>query len=212
MSFVEQVTAAMVSDSLDATGRRSQVLPASIRPLVPGSRIVGRVRTVQFALAGDVDPARPYDDAIDFIDSLGPGDVAVVATGASTVTAFWGELFSAAAIGRGAVGVVTDGYLRDSEKVAALRFPVFGAGHRPIDFRGRMRIVAVGGRVVIGDVAISDGDLLVADLDGVVIVPQEVEERVVELADARARAESTVLAELLAGDGLRTVWERHGVL
>ena len=102
MSFDEQVTTAMVSDSLDAAGRRGQVLPASIKPLIPNSRIVGRARTVQFAPAGDVDPARPYDDAIDFIDSLGPGDVAVVATAMSTVTAFWGELFSAAAIGRGA--------------------------------------------------------------------------------------------------------------
>ena len=212
MSFGEAVTSAMVADSLDVTGWRHQVLPAGITPLVEGTRIVGRARTVQFAPAGSVDPDRPYDGAIDFIDSLRTGDIAVVATDAGSASAFWGELFSAAAIGRGAVGVVTDGYLRDTDKIIALGFPAFGAGRRPIDFRGRMRVVATAERVVIGGVGIDDGDLVIADSDGIVVVPADVEDRVVELADARARAESTVLGELLAGDGLRAVWERHGIL
>jgi hypothetical protein len=58
----------------------------------------------------------------------------------STSCAFWGELFSAAAIGRGAAGVVCDGYVRDSNEGAGARLPRVRAGTRPIDFRARMEI------------------------------------------------------------------------
>ena len=77
-----------------------------ILPLVKGSRLFGRASTVQF-VPTNVDSDRPYDDAISYIDALNTGDVAVLATGGNLSSAYWGELFSAAAIGRGAVGVVT---------------------------------------------------------------------------------------------------------
>jgi regulator of RNase E activity RraA len=213
MSFDEGVTAAMVADSLDSLGWRAQVLSPSIRPLdIGAAAIVGRARTVQFADAVDVDEAQPYAAAIAFIDSLKPGDVAIVATSDNLTTAYWGELFSAAALGRGAGGVVTDGCIRDVEKIAELGFPAFSAGYRPVDFRGRAGVVAVGARVRIGGVTIAQGDVVVADRDGVVIVPEDMLGKVTELANERSRAESTVLAELLGGDGLETVWRRHGVL
>ncbi|WP_206681717.1 RraA family protein [Actinomadura sp. J1-007] len=139
-------------------------------------------------------------------------EVAVVATGDSARSAFWGELFSAAAIGRGAAGIVTDGCLRDSPKIAALGFPAFARGRRPLDYRARMRVVARAQPVVLGGVTIRPGELVMADDDGVAVVPASVEEQVLARARARVETESTVLEELLAGDGLRTVWERHGVL
>ena len=79
-----------------------------------------------------------------FIDSLGPGTVAVIATGADTRTAYWGELFSASAKGHGAVGAVCDGPVRDVAKIRASAIDVFAPGSRPVDFRARMRVVGVG--------------------------------------------------------------------
>ncbi|WP_062467414.1 RraA family protein [Demequina maris] len=207
-----RLTAAMLSDALDEVGLRHQVLSARLAPIVAGSRILGRATTVQFAPSTEYDPEDPYGDAIDFIDSVRPGEVVVVATDASNASGFWGELFSAAAKGRGAAGVVTDGNARDVQKIAAVGFPAFAAGYRPIDFRGRMRVVARDAPVTVGGVEIAPGDLVLADDDGVVVVPRAQEDEVLAAARRRAASESSVLTELLAGSTIREVWERHRVL
>lgn len=205
------LTTPIVSDALDVTGLRHQVLDRGLAPLEPGARAIGRAHTVQFAPT-ESDTPDPYADAMSFIDGLTSGSIAVIATGADDRTAYWGELFSAAAIGRGAVGTICDGPVRDTPKVRALGYPVFAIGTRPIDFRARMRIVAASQPVRCGGVVVAEGDLVVADADGIVVVPAAVERQVLERAVARATAERSVLSELLAGARLREVWERWGIL
>lgn len=212
MSFDDAVTSAMVSDALDAVGIRDRAMDPAVMRLSGPTRIIGTAATIQFAPAGDVDPADPYGDMIDAIDGIAPGQVVVVATGGSEASAYWGELFSAAATGRRAAGVVTDGYLRDLDRIRALDFPAFAAGTRPVDFRGRMRVVERAGRIEVGGVVLDAGDTIVADSDGVVAVPARAMAEVARIANDRALRESTVLAELLSGAGLREVWERHGIL
>jgi regulator of RNase E activity RraA len=208
----DRLSTAILSDSCDAVGLRRQVLLERLAPLVPGSRAIGRARTTRFAPAFEADADDPYREAIEAIDGLRAGQFAVIATDSNNDSAFWGELFSAAAIGAGAVGVLTDGNLRDTDRVAALGFPAFSRSRRPIDFRGRMRVVGQDVSVVVSGVRIDPGDLVMADDDGVVVVPRAHEDEVLALARERASGESTVLAELLAGESLRTVWNRHRVL
>jgi regulator of RNase E activity RraA len=205
------LTSAIVSDSADSAGLRSQVMAAGIASLRPGARVLGRARTVGFAPT-ETDPADPYGEAMAFIDSLGPGTVAVIATGGDARTAYWGELFSASAKGHGAAGAVCDGPVRDVAKILAVGFDVFAPSARPIDFRGRMRVVASAEPVRCGGVLVAPDDLVVADGDGVVVVPAASEAEVLRLAIERATAESAVLAELLAGASLREVWDRWHVL
>jgi regulator of RNase E activity RraA len=173
---------------------------------------MGRARTVRFAPSLADDSADPYRDAIDVIDGIRAGQMVVISTDESNDSAFWGELFSAAALGAGASGVITDGNLRDTDRIAALGFPAFSRSRRPIDFRARMRIVDVDVPVVLGGVEILAGDLVMADDDGAVVVPRAREGDVLDLARRRAAQESTVLAELLSGASLRAVWDRHRVL
>ncbi|HUX69272.1 MAG TPA: RraA family protein [Cellulomonadaceae bacterium] len=208
----ERLTAAMLSDSLDAVGLRHQVLDRRLAPLAPGSRVLGPAWTVRFEPAVEDDPIDPYGAAIDYISAIRPGEVAVIGTDQTSASAFWGELFSAAAVGAGGVGVVTDGNLRDSRKIVDLGFPAFSLSRRPVDYRARMRVVETGAVVTLCGVAIGTGDLVMADDDGVVVVPRSAADHVLALARARAASESTVLAELVAGDTLRSVWDRHGVL
>jgi 4-hydroxy-4-methyl-2-oxoglutarate aldolase len=209
--IIEALSAPIVSDSLDAVGIRNQVMSREVVPLVTGTRIAGRARTVQF-VPTESDSADPYGTAMDFIDSLAAGSVAVIATGRDDRTAYWGELFSAAATGRGAVGAICDGPVRDTPKVRRLGFPLFASGTRPIDFRARMRITSVGEPVRCAGALVAQGDLVIADDDGVVVVPAAAESDVLRLAVVRATAERSVLSELLAGAGLREVWERWHVL
>jgi 4-hydroxy-4-methyl-2-oxoglutarate aldolase len=208
----ERLTTAILSDSLDASGLRDQVLQFRLAPLVPGTRIIGRAWTVGFEPSSDDNPADPYGPAIDYISGIRAGEIAVIGTDESNESAFWGELFSAAALGAGAVGVITDGNLRDTDKIVALGFPAFSLSRRPIDYRMRMKVVGVGEPVRIGGVSIESGDLVMADDDGVVVVPKAAELEVMRRARERATGESTVLTELLAGETLRAVWDRHGIL
>ncbi|MCU1535299.1 MAG: RraA family protein [Glaciihabitans sp.] len=208
----ELLTSAMISDSLDAAGLRSQVLRERLAPVVPGSRAFGRATTARFLPSTDDNPDDPYGAAIDYISGVTPGQFIVIATDESNDSAFWGELFSAAAIGAGSVGVLTDGNLRDTARIAGLGFPAFSRSRRPIDFRMRLAISETATTVTIGGVEIAQGDLVIADDDGVVVIPQAREGEVLALARERASRESTVLAELLGGQTLRAVWDRHRVL
>ena len=205
------LTSAIVSDSLDTLGLRAQVMVPGITPLVTGARAFGRARTVQFSPT-ETSPDNPYDAAMSFIDGLEVGSVAVIATGGDERTAYWGELFSAAAKGHGAAGAVCDGPVRDVGKIRAVGFEVFATGSRPVDFRGRMRVVSAGEPVRCGGVLVTPGDLVLADDDGVVVVPAAVEAAVLARAIARATAERSVLGELLEGASLREVWDRWHVL
>lgn len=209
--ILEQLTSPIVSDSLDAVGLRHQVLAPGVSPIEREARAIGRAHSVQF-VPTESDGPDPYADAMAFIDSLEPGAVAVIATSADDRTAYWGELFSAAAIGRGAIGTVCDGPARDTPKIRALGYPVFAAGARPIDFRARMRVAAAGQPVRCAGVVVAEGDVVVADADGVVVIPASHEAAVLERAVARATAERGVLADLLGGARLREVWDRWGIL
>ena len=211
MAVVAALTAAIVSDSLDSLGVRHQVMTGAIAAVTPGSRVAGRARTIQFAPT-ETDTDDPYGEAMRFIDGLDRGAVAVIATGNDARTAYWGELFSAAAQGHGAVGAICDGPVRDVTKIRALGFDVFAVGARPIDFRARMQVVSAGETVRCGGVLVSPGDLVVGDDDGVVVVPAAMEAETLERAVARATAESSVLSELLGGASLRAVWDRWRVL
>ena len=206
------ITSAMMSDSLDRAGARNQVSNLRLTPLTAPARASGIARTIRFVPDPNPDPANPYDAMMDFIDGVAPGEFVVLATGESNASAFWGELFSAAAIGRGAKGLVTDGNIRDVDKIRELNFPVFARSHRPIDYRGRMKVDTTQTRVSLGGVEVDPGDLVMADEDGCVVVPAGLLDTVVEFARQRARGESTVLRELLEGSTLREVWTRHGIL
>ncbi len=208
----ERLTTAILSDSMDAAGLRHQVLEDRLAPVTAGLRCLGRATTMRFEPSEVVDPDDPYAAAIDFIDGVSAGQVVIISTDSSNASGFWGELFSAAAIGARAAGVVTDGNLRDTDKIIGLGFPAFSRSRRPIDYRGRMQVTATDVEVTVGGVSICPGDLVMADDDGVVVIPRAHEERVLALARERAGRESTVLTELLAGDSLRAVWDKHKVL
>lgn len=207
-----KITVAMISDALDLVGLRNQTFSQLLTPAVSGARAIGYARCAKFVPTDVINPEHPYDAAIDFIDGSNPGDLIVIATNNGNASAFWGELFSAAAKGQGAVGMITDGNIRDVEKIRAIGFAAFARSHRPVDYKGRMVLSESATEVEIAGVKISDGDLVAADEDGVAVVPARYLAEVLAAARERAKAESVVLQELLSGSTLRDVWTRHGIL
>lgn len=207
-----RVRSAIISDCLDIVGERNQVMIRDIAPLTSSMKSIGYAATIEFVEDDNFDPHDPYGEAIDFLDELKPMDMAVIATGGSIQSAFWGELFSTAAKSRGARGMVTDGSLRDSEEIKKTEFNVFGCGTLPLDYKGRCRVSNKGQAITCGGVIVNPGDLIVADADGVAVVPQKHIAEVVKLANERVQRESKVLSELQEGSSVRDAWNRHRTL
>jgi regulator of RNase E activity RraA len=127
---------AVLSDALDDLGIRDRAMYEHLRPVSDDLVFAGWARTVS-CVDLHYTPEDPYALEIEALDSVLPGEVVVVGTGESKRNAPWGELLSTAAMARGARGAVVDGLIRDVKKILALGFPVFAAGMKPVDSRGR---------------------------------------------------------------------------
>jgi 4-hydroxy-4-methyl-2-oxoglutarate aldolase len=175
--------------------------------------MVGRARTgayreVYGVVAGD----NPYALEIALVDDLRAGDIAVLGCGGSTRIAPWGELLSTAARARGAAGCLTDGFVRDIKPIRRMQFPVFHGGIAPLDSKGRGKVAEIDVPIRCAGVAVSPGDLVVGDADGVIVIPRAVESAVLEKAFAKVRGENDTREALERGDKLADVFARHGIL
>lgn len=203
---------AIVCDVLDQMGYRNQAMHQRLRPLdTENCTIVGRARTLRWMETDYID-AEPYSMEIEIVDSLKPGDVVVHSTDFAGTNAPWGELMSTIAKRNGAVGCICDSMIRDCRKIMAMQFPIFYGGIRPLDSLGRGKVMAYDVPVRCGDVVVKPGELVFSDYDGVVVIPQEVEDEALELAYEKVFKEDQSRADLLNGESLRTVFNKYGVL
>ena len=202
---------AAVADALDELGIRNQAMTENLRPVTVRHCFAGWARTIACA-DQHYTPAEPYAKEIEAMDSILPGEVVVVSTGESRRNAPWGELLSTAAVARGARGAVVHGLVRDVKKIDEIGFPVFAAGIKPVDSKGRGIVVEYATPVECGGVLVSPGDLVFADYDGIVVVPAAVVSDAIRLATEKVTKENHTREELRRGAYLRDVYEKYGVL
>jgi regulator of RNase E activity RraA len=211
-AFTEQkLYTAVVSDSLDELGVRNQAMREYLRPVHARCTFAGWARTVSCTDIYRI-PPDPYRVEIEAVDSLLPGEVAVIGTGKSTRNAPWGELLSTAAKATGARGAVVDGLVRDVGKIEELGFPLFAAGIKPVDSMGRGIVTAYNVPVECGEVLVHPGNFVFGDRDGVVVVPREMVKQTIDLAAAKVQRENHSRAEVMQGSYLRDVFAKFGVL
>ena len=202
---------AVVSDSMDQLGFRHQAMREYLRPLYSSCKVAGWARTISCSDLYHI-PSDPYAIEIEAVDSLLPGEIAVVGTQKSIRNAPWGELLSTASRARGARGAIIDGLVRDVQKIEELGFPVFASGIKPVDSMGRGVVTSYNAPVECGEVLVHPGDFVFADFDGVVVVPREAVHEVIELASEKVSRENSSRAELMNGAYLRDVFKKYGVL
>ena len=203
----------VLSDTLDGLGYRNQAMRPAIRPLDEEKVMVGRARTGFYMEVFHVAPdENPYELEIKLIDDLRPGEIAVLGCGAAETIAPWGELLSTACMARGAAGCVTDGLVRDIRAIRKLGFPVFHGGIGPLDSKGRGKVMAIDVPIACGGVHIAPGDLLFGDADGVVCVPQVIEQKAIATALQKVEGEEHTREALARGEKLATVFARYGIL
>lgn len=207
----ERLFSAVISDALDAAGYREQSLPDLLRPMTGITRLVGRCRTTLWEDIDHEDPA-PYELELQAVDGCQPHDILIAAANGSTRSGIWGELLSTAARNRGCVGAIVHGAVRDIEAMRDMKFPVFASGACPLDSLHRQRVTAVDVPVMIGGLTFNPGDLVVADEDGLAIVPAAVERAVIRTAWEKVHAESVTRDAIRDGMTATEVYQKYGVL
>lgn len=209
----EQLYAAVIADTLDLLGLHNQILVPGIKPLDSSLVLCGLARVgLYMPVYHDDEDMRVYEHEISMVDSLQPGEVAVLVCHGNQRIAPWGELLSERSSYLGAAGCLTDGCIRDTNRILDLKFPVFSNGSNPSDtkYRGKMMMSDVPGE--IGGVRVESGDLVFGDIDGIVIVPRKFVGEVVEKALEKVTAENTVRDEIRDGEALVDIFARYQIL
>jgi regulator of RNase E activity RraA len=209
--IADRLYSSVLADILDDAGYRHQVMRPDVRPLYPGAKAVGRAATM-LAIEVTQLPSEPYKLLMDLLDGLRPGEVVVGAVQGQPRGALWGELLSTHTRARGGRGVVLDGLSRDSWGIVDMKFPVFATGLSPADSKGRLEVVAIRGTIPVAGVSVADGDLLLADDDGCVVVPAAVEQDVVARALEKVSGENEMREILARGASIRDVFKEYGIL
>jgi regulator of RNase E activity RraA len=207
----ESLTSAVVCDALDAEGLRRQSPRVQLRPLTTAGTLVGRCKTTLWADMAHVDP-KPYELELRAVDSCRPDDVLIAAAGGSMRSGVWGELLSTAARNTGCVGAIVDGAVRDVRRMREMGFAAFARGTCIYDSKDRQRVIDIDVPVEIDGVIFAPGDLVLADEDGVVVVPRQVEDAVIRRAWAKVHAENEVRDAIKGGMKATEAFDRYGVL
>ena len=200
----------VVGDILDELGCVHQFLPPAIQPLRLEDKVVGYAMTV---LMIDVygEQKKPFGLLTEALDQLEPGEI-YLASGGAMRCAYWGEILTATARARGAVGAVINGFHRDTPQVMEQHWPVFSRGRYAQDSRVRTQVVDYRCTLEIGQVRIQPGDLIFGDLDGVVVVPRRHVEEVITRALEKARAEKVVRRDIENGLSCTEAFAKYGIL
>ena len=208
-----KVDTATVADVLDTLGLPDQGLAPEFTPYPASAGKLGgwaytiRGKMVRYAGSGD-----PWK--MKAMDRVGKGDVTVW-SGEGRGVCFFGELIALGMKRRGCAGALVDGGIRDIEWIAKQRFPVYARYRTPVQSIGRWRVTAWQVPVDMPGatkkrVRVGPGDFVLADADGVIVIPARVAEKVLVEAERLTRREVRIRRELDRGATLADVLERYG--
>jgi regulator of RNase E activity RraA len=202
---LEKLSTTNLADALDKEGMRGAVI--GIRPMYGCPRIIGRAVTMKVTAAGMW--KTKYHIGVRAIDSASAGDIIVIDNRGDTNNNCWGEILSMGAKMKGVSGVVVDGAARDIDACEEFGFPVYARGAVPITARGRIMEESVNEVVRIGDIQVRPGDIIMADVNGVVIIPVEKLDDVVKSAEGIVEKESAMVEELRNGANIVEVDQKY---
>ncbi|MCP4386267.1 MAG: RraA family protein [Hyphomicrobiales bacterium] len=207
----DRLFTAVIGDVMDTAGHNHQFLPASIRA-IQETMVVGRAMPVQVNDVVEGEHGDPYGLLFRALDNLQAGEV-YVAAGGTPDYALWGGLMSVRAMHLDAKGAVIDGYHRDTREIRQLGFPVFSRGAFAQDQKDRGSIVDFRCSVSLSNgTRVAPGDVVVADVDGVVVIPSDSVEEVVAAALAKVDGEDNVRRMIEAGESTEDIFAKTGIM
>ena len=185
-----------VSDAMDKLGIPCGLL--GIKPVVPGHVICGPAFTVHYIPCGQV-----KGTVGDFPDDVAPGQVVVIDNGGREYCTVWGDIMAYTAKKMGIEGTVIDGVCRDLPAVKRCGYPVFSKGYYMVTGKDRVEVDAVNTTVAVSGVQVRPGDYILGDDTGVIVVPAERAEEILEIAEQIDRTEQAIIREIDAGHTLK---------
>ena len=193
-----------VSDALDKLGLPGQCL--GVMPLANYDTVlVGPAYTVQYVSA-----STPPGTVGDFIDDVAPGDVVVIDNQGRIDCTVWGDIMTQYAGQRGIAATVIDGVCRDVTKALGDGYPIFSKGRFMRTGKDRVQVQAINQPVSIGTARVCARDIIVADANGVVVVPRERAREVAATARRIEAVEAQIRTQISQGKSLRQAREALG--
>ena len=185
-----------VSDALDALGLKGSTY--GIRPMWHTmGKVLGPAVTLKMTAAGQT--KGKYHLGVRAIDAANPGDVIVVDNGGRLDTSCWGGVLATGATLKGISGVVIDGACRDVDDCVEAGVPVYARGAVVATARGRVQEEATNVMIQFGGIQVRPGDIIMGDKSGVVVVPAEMMEQVLEKAEELYQKEEAMVAMIRSG-------------
>jgi regulator of RNase E activity RraA len=190
----QKSTVASICDAVDQIAGVRPYMSHDMRPWI-GKAFVGRAVTalVKPAKPEDSTPATAVKHPVEMIDTAEPGTIGVIVFEDGQEIAALGGLMATAAKARGMAGMVLDGAIRDIEEVEGIGLPVFARAASPANAVSRYASVALNTEVECAGVKVKPGDIIVAGMDGVVVVPQDKAEDILKVAQEIDERESKMV-------------------
>ncbi|OGP56142.1 MAG: hypothetical protein A2V67_05150 [Deltaproteobacteria bacterium RBG_13_61_14] len=178
-----------ISDALDNLGLRPGFMDLGIKPMWPGARLVGYAATIELKAEKSFDESG-VQAMMEMLGKVGKNRAVVMSMSGLWIAAGLGQITSMICQRLGVTGGVVDGAVRDLAQVNALKFPLFARGTIPSSIRGRMSLGSLMEPVTCGGVVVHPGDLVMGDINGVVVVPGDEAQPVLDEAKKIIRADA----------------------
>jgi 4-hydroxy-4-methyl-2-oxoglutarate aldolase len=197
-----KIDTATISDALDKSGIAGQCL--GIKPLDPTFRLAGRAFTLTYGTASGAGTVG------DFIDDVPVGAVVVIDNHGIEDATVWGDILTMCAHRLGIAGTVIDGACRDTHLARELKYPLFSRSYSMRTGKDRVQLDTVNQVVAVGMARVVPQDLVIGDADGVVVIPREREDAVLDLAQAIHGAEERIRNAVMKGARLDVARREQG--
>lgn len=214
----KELYSSVLGDILDKMNYLHQFLPQRIQPIEEDMVVVGRAMPVLEAdafeeLSDGQNPImkKPFGLMLEALDDLKKNEV-YICTGASPSYALVGELMCTRMQILGAAGAVVNGFHRDTKGIKDLKFPCFSYGRYAQDQAPRGKVIDYRVPIEMEGVRIRPGDIIFGDLDGVLVIPKEVETEVIQRAYEKATGEKMVANAIKNGMGAKESFDKHGIM
>ncbi|MBO4365163.1 MAG: RraA family protein [Eggerthellaceae bacterium] len=192
-----------VSDAMDKLGITCGLL--GVKAVNAGTPICGRAFTVHYVPCGV-----QAGTVGDFLDDVEPGQVIVIDNAGRDWCTVWGDIMSVTAQQIGVAGTVIDGVCRDLPTIFKTRYPVYSKGSFMVTGKDRVTVDAVNVPVAVSGVRVCPDDIVLGDDTGVVVVPTEMAEEVVSIAESIAAVESSIVEAVRSGMRLEDARATYG--
>lgn len=193
---MKRLDVASISDAMDKIGIPCGLL--GIKPVVQGKHICGRAFTVHYIPCGIT-----KGNVGDFLDDVKEGEVVVIDNGGRNYCTVWGDIITFVASKKGIEGTVIDGVCRDIPGIKENDYAVFSKDTYMVTGKDRVTVDYINKPVAISGVQVSPGDIILGDDTGVVCIPADVAEKVVEIAENIEATEQKIIAAVKGGLSLK---------